>query len=91
MLAIRTTSQFEKDVRRVLRRGLDLRRLRAVMDDLIQEKTLPSKLKDHKLTGELKEHRECHIAPDWLLIYMIDRHEGLIVFVRTGSHSDLFR
>ena len=63
--------------------------LRAIMSKLIKEESLESKYRDHKLTGNYKEHRECHIEPDWLLIYRFVSQE--IIFERTGSHSDLFK
>ena len=59
-----------------------------IMQKLVNEEPLPAKLKDHKLDGNYKNHRECHIEPDWLLIYCIVDKE--ITFVRTGTHSDLF-
>ena len=77
------TNQFEKDLRLCKKRNKDLQKLKDVIGLLIDNKPLPAKLKDHKLIG-----RECHIAPDWLLIYKIET--DIIIFERTGSHSDLF-
>ncbi len=83
------TSQFKRDYKLVIKRGLNLEKLKDVMKKLAEETPLDSKFKDHKLTGNYKNHRECHIEPDWLLIYQII--EGEIIFVRTGTHSDLFQ
>ncbi len=82
------TSQFKKDVRLALRRGKDSEKLEQVLSVLIDGKPLDPKYKDHPLKGEFKGRRECHIDPDWLLIYKLD--EDAIIFERTGSHSDLF-
>lgn len=82
------TNQFEKDLRLCKKRNKDLQKLKDVIGLLIDNKPLPAKLKDHKLIGNFKERRECHIARDWLLIYKIET--DIIIFERTGSHSDLF-
>ncbi len=83
------TSQFNKDVRRDKKRGKDLKTLKEIVCLLIEEKSLPVRNKDHKLGGNFNECRECHIEPDWLLIYKIEAKN--IFFVRTGTHSDLFK
>jgi mRNA interferase YafQ len=80
--------QFEKDVKRMRRRGKDLDKLKAVLSTLIAEDTLPERYRDHALLGTYRGRRECHIEPDWLLIYAISGDE--IIFERTGRHSDLF-
>ena len=80
--------KFEKDFKRILKRGHDITKLEKVVDTLVQGKKLDKKYLDHALSGKYADCRECHIEPDWLLIYLIDKEE--IVFVRTGSHSDLF-
>ena len=82
------TTQFKRDVKLSKKRGRDMLKLQYVMTKLTNEVPLDSKFKDHKLTGDYKNHRECHIEPDWLLIYQIKIKE--IVFVRLGTHSDLF-
>jgi mRNA interferase YafQ len=82
------TSQFERDIRTSAKRGKDLTKIKAVMFDLICENPLPQKNKDHPLIGNYKNHRECHIEPDWLLIYLY--HDNEIRFVRNGSHADLY-
>ncbi len=81
-------SQFKKDVKLCQKRNKDMNKLKALMLLLIEEKPLPSEYRDHPLRNNWNHHRDCHIEPDWLLIYKIDRKD--IYFVRTGSHSDLF-
>ena len=88
MLQPEQSNQFGRDVERARRRGKDLSRLRAVMDTLIRSQPLEPKYRDHKLKGRWVGFRECHIEPDWLLIYQISSDS--IRFVRTGTHQDLF-
>lgn len=88
MLVPNFTNKFKKDRKLIRKRGLDVSLLDTVMKWLIAEEELSEKYQDHALIGNYKGHRECHIQPDWLLIYYIEN--GTIVFVRTGSHSDLF-
>ncbi|MEW6718937.1 MAG: type II toxin-antitoxin system YafQ family toxin [Thermodesulfobacteriota bacterium] len=88
MRAFRTTGRFEKDFKLSIKRGKDVSKLRAVMRALVQEVPLDPRLRDHALKGEFAERRECHIEPDWLLIYKLE--PGVVVFERTGTHSDLF-
>ncbi len=82
------TGQFRKDIKRLGKQGVDLARIRDAMDALIRGQRLPPAFRDHKLLGEWRGRRECHLGPDWLLIYFIRSDE--IVFERTGSHTDLF-
>jgi mRNA interferase YafQ len=82
------TNQFQKDMKLAEKRGLDLSKIKAVMFDIICENTLPPKNKNHPLTGDWTGHLECHVEPDWLLIYFFVDDE--VRFVRTGSHSDLY-
>jgi mRNA interferase YafQ len=89
MKTIRRTSQFKQDVKRMQQRGKDLERLKRVLETLMKEGKLAQKYRDHVLVGQYKGTRECHIEPDWLLIYELAESE--IVLIRTGSHSDLFR
>jgi mRNA interferase YafQ len=89
MRSLSRTSQFKKDVKKVEKRGKDLRKLRAVLDLLIDAKPLPDSLRDHALQGEFKGSRDLHIEPDWLLIYTLDQNH--LRLERTGTHSDLFR
>jgi len=83
------TTQFKKDVKRAEKRGKDLTELKAVLDLLIEGKPLPPEYKDHPLRGNFAGSRDCHIQPDWILIYtLVETH---VRFERTGTHSDLFR
>ncbi len=79
---------FEKDVKLAKKRGLDIEKLKTVMTDLIKEKILAEKYRNHKLKGNFVGYWECHITPDWLLLYKKDT--SVIYFARTGTHSDLF-
>ena len=88
MLTPIRTTQFKRDVKLAEKRGRQMSRLKSVMTKLANEESLDPKYKDHKLGGDYKNHRECHIEPDWLLIYRLIAKE--IHFVRTGTHSDLF-
>jgi mRNA interferase YafQ len=82
------TSQFKRDVKRCKKRNKDMAKLKAVMNDIIHENPLPPTLKDHPLVGDYKGHRDCHLEPDWVLIYLYKGDE--VRFVRTGTHADLF-
>ena len=87
---IRPTSKFQKDLKRVQKRGYDLSLLTDIIKRLAAGETLPEKNRDHNLSGNYAGCRECHIAPDWLLIYEIDNGELFLYLTRTGTHSDLF-
>lgn len=82
------TKQFKKDVKRMRKRGKDLEKIKAVIDPLVAEEPLPPKNRDHKLGGNWIGRRDCHIEPDWILIYKLTEDELLLE--RTGTHSDLF-
>jgi mRNA interferase YafQ len=84
------TRQFQRDLKRLRRGGHDLTLLKAALTKLMAGERLAPKFKDHNLIGDWQGRRECHIRPDWLLIYKIDREQNLIIFERTGSHADLF-
>ncbi|WP_346666117.1 type II toxin-antitoxin system YafQ family toxin [uncultured Mailhella sp.] len=90
MLNIVYHSQFKKDYKRVLRRGCDPQLLASIITMLANREALPAANRDHALTGNYKGMRECHIQPDWLLIYQIREEALILVLARTGSHSDLF-
>ncbi|WP_422111913.1 type II toxin-antitoxin system YafQ family toxin [Gardnerella sp. DNF00497B] len=90
MLQIQTTSKFRKDYKRIKKRGLDTHLLKEVLDKLCARETLDLKYKDHALSGSYQGFRECHILPDWLLIYAVNEDELILVASRTGSHADLF-
>lgn len=83
------TKQFAKDINKIKKQGKDTSKLRLVMEKLISREKLEVKYRDHKLIGNFDSRRECHIEPDWLLIYKIDGND--IIFERTGSHSNLFK
>ncbi len=90
MLKPSYTKQFEKDWKRLHKRGKPNKKLKTILGMLINDEQLPKSCRDHKLVGTYKDRRECHIEPDWLLIYkLIDPKQ--IIFERTGSHSDLFQ
>ena len=82
------STRFKKEYKASMKRGLDIARLDDIMVKLLQETALPPANRDHALQGNYAGCRECHIAPDWLLIYRYDGND--VVFVRTGTHSDLF-
>jgi len=85
------TNQFKKDVKLAARRGKDLAKLKAVLDLLIDGGALPVQYKDHPLRGDFAGSRDCHIDPDWVLIYTLTEKHSHVRFERTGTHSDLFR
>ena len=91
MLILRSTSKFKKDYKRMKKQGKDLTFLESVIDDLLNEKVLDEKYQDHPLVGNYIGFRECHVQPDWLLIYAIDSEQLILTTIRTGSHNDLFR
>ena len=82
------TNKFKKDYKQAMKRNYDISLIDAVIRDLINEIPLAAKHKDHLLIGDYAGCRECHILPDWLLIYQLS--DSIIVFERTGTHSDLF-
>ena len=85
------TTLFKKDIKLAQKRGYDIALLKEIITLLAEDKALPDKSKDHALTGNFKGFRECHIKPDWLLIYQKVEEKLILVLTRTGSHSDLFR
>ncbi|MCM1263581.1 MAG: type II toxin-antitoxin system YafQ family toxin [Butyrivibrio sp.] len=90
MLKIRYHSSFKKDYKRVVKRGYDIKLMEDIIRKLANGEQLPEKNKDHPLNGDYIGCRECHITPDWLLIYEIDNGELILYLTRTGTHSDLF-
>jgi len=88
MLKPAYTNQFKKELDSMIRRGKDKLKIAAVITALIEQKPLEPKHRDHALTGNFKGRRDCHVEPDWVLIYKVDDDE--IIFERTGTHSDLF-
>lgn len=87
---VKPSKKFQKDLKRIKSRGYHIDLLTEVIRLLADGKTLPEQYLDHKLSGDLAGCRECHITPDWLLIYEIDKGELLLYLTRTGTHSDLF-
>ena len=88
MLDLRTTNRFKKDAKKVERQGKPMARLGEVIERLRKEEPLEPHHRDHLLTGNYGNHRECHVAPDWLLIYKAE--DGFLILMRTGFHSELF-
>lgn len=87
---IRTTSVFRKNLKLMKKRGYDLSLLQTAVSILASGERLPSKYSDHALQGKYRQYRECHITPDWLLVYEIREQELVLVLSRTGTHSDIF-
>lgn len=90
MLDIVLSNRFKKDLRLAVRRGYNLELLESVVDTLAKQEPLAPKYKDHELVGDYVGCRECHITPDWLLIYEVIDQELVLYLTRTGTHSDLF-
>ena len=89
-LTVKFTTQFRKDYKLAMKRGLRIALLEEVVERLAMGEPLPEKNRDHALTGDWVGHRECHIQPDWLLIYRIEDDVLVLTLARTGTHSDLF-
>jgi mRNA interferase YafQ len=89
MKSLSQTKQFLRDVKRMRKRGKDLGRLKAVVTLLAEGRPLPLKCRDHRLAGPWQDSRDCHIEPDWILIYTAQ--ESSLRLERTGTHSDLFK
>ena len=87
---VKLTTQFKKDFKLAMKRGLKMKLLDDVIARLALGETLPEKNKDHALSGDWVGFRECHILPDWLLIYRIENDILVLTLTRTGTHSDLF-
>lgn len=90
MLKIVSSNQFKKDLKRAKKRGFDFDRLTEVVNMLADQQNLPERYRDHNLIGDYSEFRECHVQPDWLLIYRIDDDQLELFLFRTGTHADLF-
>ena len=88
-LAVLTTTAFEKDLRRAKKQGRDLDKLEAIVNLLQSQEELPTRCRAHRLSGNWSGHWDCHVGPDWVLLYRVTEKE--LVLVRTGSHSELFR
>ena len=92
MLDVVFTNKFKKELKRAQKRGYKMAKINKVIEILADGKKLPKKYKDHRLTNysEYDNVRECHIEPDWLLIYHVEHHTLSLILLRTGTHSDLF-
>ena len=92
MRLIDSTNQFEKDARLMRKRGKNIAKLRAIVQRLANDEPLETRYHDHPLSGNYQNRRECHIEPDWLLIYKLDEldNSSALILERTGTHSDLF-
>ena len=88
--AVRQTTKFRKELKKMLRRGADRSKLSAVVKMLAQGEPLPPQYHDHALTGDMAGTRDCHITPDWLLLYRIENDVLVLTLTRTGTHADLF-
>lgn len=91
MLKITYTTSFKKDYKRVSRQGKNLSLIAEIVQRISSQNVIDKKYKDHFLIGNYKGKRELHLAPDWLLIYEIDKEESELILYRTGSHSELFK
>ena len=87
---VKPTTQFKKDFKLAMKRSMKIELLEEVIAMLAMGETLPDKHKDHALTGNWVGHRECHILPDWLLIYHLEDEVLVLTVARSGKHSDLF-
>jgi mRNA interferase YafQ len=87
---VKFSTKFKKDIKLVQRQGKNVDKLFDAVDILARGEALPPKYKDHNLVGDYDGCRECHIEPDWLLIYKVNEKEIILTLTRTGSHSELF-
>lgn len=90
MLTIEYHKSFKKDYKRVKKQGYNIKKLETVISLLANEQQLPEFYRDHTLKGDYEGFRECHIQPDWLLIYCVEKDRLVLALSRTGSHSELF-
>lgn len=87
---VRFTSQFKRDLKLAKKQNKDIEKLFAIIEHLASGEPLEAKYRDHELSGNFKGYRECHIEPDWLLIYEVEDDILVLMMYRTGSHSELF-
>lgn len=90
MLKIRYSSTFKRDYKTIVKRGYNIKVFEEALQILIEERPLPPKHLDHALIGDYMGYRECHISPDWLLVYKIETEVNTLSLTRNGTHSDLF-
>ena len=84
------SSRFKKDIKLAVKRGKDLEKLSSVVELLCEGNPLPKQYKDHPLAGDYSGFRDCHIEPDWVMIYRIENSQVQLILARTGTHADLF-
>ena len=89
MLKPRYKKKFQKDLKKIKKQGKNLNKIQNILNSLVNQGSIDRKYLDHPLKGEYVDCRECHIEPDWLLIYFIEK--DVITFIRTGSHAELFK
>ncbi len=87
---VRRTTRFRRELRKMLKRGADIGKLETVVALLAAGETLPPQYRDHALTGDMAGTRDCHITPDWILLYRIEEDVIVLALTRTGTHADLF-
>lgn len=92
MLELKLSTSFKKDLKRIKKRNMDTKKISIIVKKLLNKEKLDDKYRDHQLInyGSFKNTRECHIEPDWLLVYYIDDKNLILLLIRTGSHSDIF-
>lgn len=90
MLEVVLSTRFKKDLKTASKRGYNLELLNDVVNKLASRQQLPEKNRDHELSGDYAGFRECHVAPDWLLVYRVVEEDLILYLMRTGTHSDLF-
>jgi mRNA interferase YafQ len=90
MLEIKFTNKMKRDTKRMKKRGKDITKLTVTLNLLVHQTPMPKHYFDHQLTGNLKDFRECHIEPDWLLVYQVFEDTLILSASGTGTHSDLF-
>lgn len=90
MLTLKYTAKFKKDYKLGKKRGLDIRLLEYIINELANQRQLEQKYQDHPLSGDYIGFRECHLQPDWLLVYLVEDNVLTLTLARTGTHSDLF-
>ena len=91
MLELKFTAKFKRDYKKAKKQGKNLKKLEKILEKLVYREELPKSAYDHFLGGVYRGHRECHIEPDWLLIYRINEDEFVLVATRLGCHGDLLR
>ena len=88
-MKIKYTTQFKKDFKKIKKQNKDISKFQTVLEILTHQSPMPAKYKDHALIGNWSNHRECHVEPDWLLIYRVT--DSTLYLERMGSHSQLFK